>query len=156
VLSNGFTASVSIIQGCGNVYDNGINITINGGVPPFTTTIESNESSTNYVHNNSILISDLANELYSITITDAEGTNYEESIEFFIQNFELDLIAQIESINNSFIYYPGDLGYPNNQYNYPHISTGEQFTLDASLLISGQNVEYKWSINDILISEQPI
>ncbi|TYC18041.1 T9SS type A sorting domain-containing protein [Bizionia gelidisalsuginis] len=156
VINRGFTASVSIIQGCGNEYNNGINISINGGVPPFTTVIQSNQSSTNYVHNNSILISDLANELYSITITDSEGANYMESIEFFIQNFELDLITQIEYMTNASIYYPGDFGYPNNQYNYPHISTGEDYTLDASLLISGQNVEYKWTINDILISEQPI
>ncbi|MGY0391693.1 T9SS type A sorting domain-containing protein [Bizionia sp. KMM 8389] len=148
IRNEGFNIVLSTINGCDEEH-NALTITINGGVSPFATNLEGINGTVNYAHSGTTTITDLMYGTYIITVTDSVGDEYQDTFEFIQPIFELDLLSQLQAICNTCV-----IQYPN--FEYPLFSTTQSFSLDASSLITSQNAVYKWYLNNVLISEDPI
>lgn len=146
-----FEAHISISQLCGNSYSNTLFVNIHGGIPPFTTNItDLGGNSVNHAHSGSTNFTDVAYGTYQVTITDSVGITFTDSIEFIeTEEIVLDLYAQMEALCVAY-----DYGNTCLNYNYPDAPfflgsfLGEVgFSLDASLGVTNQNVEYQWYLN---------
>lgn len=151
-----FEVVFSSINGCDQLH-NSLTVTIDGGIPNYTTSLEGVDGTINYAHSGTTTITDIPYGSYIFTVTDDVGEIFEGLVDFVMPSFELDLVSQLEVICSSCLDYPGDPAYPSYLgYNIPFFSHGNlEFTIDASILISSPTATYQWFLNDILISEQP-
>lgn len=148
----GFKASVSITQLCGSEYSNTIFIEIERGIPPFVTYITGEGgASVNHVHSGSTSFNDLSYGTYHITITDSVGSTFTDSVEFIeAEEIVLDLYTQLGALclANNYDNICLNFNYPDAPFFIGGFPGGVGFSLDASLGVSNQNVEYQWYIDD--------
>ncbi|MGG5487850.1 T9SS type A sorting domain-containing protein [Gaetbulibacter sp. PBL-D1] len=155
VLFKYYKVTLTSINGCDPLH-NSLTVNINGGFPNYVTSLEGIDGVVNYAHSGTTTLTDIPYGSYIVTVTDSEGQTFVEVVDFVAPQFELDLVSQLETICSSCLYYPGDFEYPNSGYEIPFFNNLElEFTIDASVLISGTTATYKWFLNDILISEEP-
>jgi hypothetical protein len=146
-----FEIDLSISQLCGSEYSNTLFINIQGGIPPFITNILGQGGySVNHAHSGNTNYTDMAYGTYHITTTDSVGNVFADSIEFLeAEEIILDLYSQLE-----LICVPNNSGQQCVNYNYPNApffhgipTDGSSFSVDASIGVTNQNVEYQWYVD---------
>lgn len=155
IADKGIVAFLTPKTGCDQEH-NSLELHINNGFAPFTTTLTGENSSVNYVHNGTTTISNIPYGDYSVTITDNEGNTYYHIVSFTEPvnvDFGLDLYSQLVNICSQCvdeISFPGIPFFDTSLYN-------NSFTLDASNGVNNPNIQYKWFMNDIQLPyTQPI
>lgn len=142
-----FKETVSLSYNC-NEPSTGINIILNGGIPPFTTTIYSNGQTfdTHVYNTENFLAEGIPAGQYVITTIDSIGSGWSEPIlvKAPLEGIELDLLSQLQLICNNIDY--------NSSYNFPIIACGNTFTLDASLLVTNPYASYEWFVNGVSLN----
>lgn len=143
--TKGFNAHISIVEACDELH-NTLVISLDGGTAPFTTTLESINSTTNYAHNGSTSISDLAYGTYNITITDSTGEVFTDTIEITAppSNLGIDIYTQLETLCNSGI---SCVDYSDPDVPFFYYQGSDPFSIDASIGVVNPNMTYEWYIN---------
>lgn len=155
-----FDAHINVIDNC-TTYEKGIEVIIDYGFPPYTTTINGTQHLSNSVytytqsHTGDINILGVPLGDYTVTVKDKYGNVIYKNIYF--NGIALDLEQQLIDLciqcgTNCTIYQDYC-----EQYQVPQLSRMyffkqncfSTFTLDASVLISAANVSYQWVLNGI-------
>lgn len=124
-----------------------INLSLSGGIPPYTTVVTSTTQTVSQVHNSlNYVFPNIPFGEATVTTTDSNGAVFEQivTLEYPLPGIEVDLLSQLQQLCNVVFYQTGT--------QYPIISCENDFTLDASLLVTHPNAEYEWFRNGISLN----
>ena len=142
VLSYNFTGTAWPGYNCENPAGT-VTLNLSGGTPPYTTVISTTVPPISQVHDtNSFVFSNVPFGPHIVTTTDSNGSVFTSTADIPIpfEGLAVDLFSQIEPIC-------GDINYNYFSYTFPVVGCSQNLTLDASLLVTYNNVGYEWTID---------